>query len=231
MPKIWIVDDDAAVRLACNRTLKAADYAVMECTDGADLLERLEGEMPDLIVLDVEMPRLDGWGALAELRKRNVPCPVLMLTHVNEIASRVRGLELGADDYLGKPYSAPEFVARVRALLRRSARGTAAEATPGQVRLGDVTIDFPGKTATKAGAPLRLTRTDFALLELLNTRRGKSVSREVILREVWDGQSRSSHALDTHLWRLRKKIGDTGEVSPWIKNVPGIGYVLRANAD
>lgn len=230
MPKIWIVDDDVAVRLAYNRTLAVAGYAVMECTDGADLLEKLKGGMPDLIILDVEMPRLDGWGALAELRRRNVPCPVLMLTHVNEIASRVRGLDLGADDYIGKPCSPHELVARVRALLRRASRA-ALEANPGLLRLGDVTIDLTGKTAAKAGAPLRLTRTDFVLLELLNARRGKPVSREVILHEVWGGKSRGSHALDTHLWRLRKKIGDTGEVSPWIQNVPGIGYVLNSNAD
>jgi two-component system response regulator MprA len=231
LPLVWIVDDDAAVRLVFHRVLTEAGYAVADCTDGAEALERLNTETPDLIVLDVEMPRLDGWATLAELRQRGCDRPVLMMTRVEDVASRVRGLEAGADDYLGKPCAAPEFLARVRALLRRAGlvpmNGGKMEANV--VRLGETMINLAAKTATRSGAPLRLTRMDFALLELLHEHAGKPVAREVILERVWPGQARSeqtSHALDTHLWRLRKKIGDTSDVPQWIRNVPGIGYVM-----
>lgn len=221
--KIWIIDDDPSVRLVFTQALADAGYSVSECEDGARALERLETERPDLFVLDVEMPRMDGWQTLAELRRRGCLQPVLMITRVNDVNSRVRGLEIGADDYIGKPCSAIELVARVAALLRRAPAHV--PATPEPLALGDVVIDLQRKTATRAGEPLRLTRTDFALLELLHEQRGVPVSRETILKRIWDGRSGNSHALDTHLWRLRRKLGDSGE-DGWIRNLPGIGYVM-----
>lgn len=234
LPLIWIVDDDAAVRLVYHRVLTEAGYAVADCADGVAALERLERERPDLIVLDVEMPRLDGWATLAELRKRRCDQPVLMMTRVEDVASRVRGLEAGADDYLGKPCGAPEFLARVRALLRRAGIVSmkAGKDEANAVRLGKSVIDLETKTAVKDNAPLRLTRTDYALLELLHEHAGEPVTREMILERVWPGQARNaqgSHALDTHLWRLRKKIGDTTDVPQWIRNVPGVGYVMTVD--
>lgn len=222
-PKIWIVDDDPNVRLVFRQALGDAGYDITECEDGQAALDRLKSGAPALFVLDVEMPRLDGWGTLAALRQRGCTQPVLMITRVNDVSSRVRGLELGADDYIGKPCSAVELVARVGALLRRAAK----ESPPatGELSLGDVVIDLERKSATKAGQPLRLTRTDYALLGLLHEQRGKPVSRETILKRVWDGRSGNSHALDTHLWRLRRKLGDAGD-NGWIRNQPGIGYVM-----
>lgn len=206
-----------------SQTLIKAGYRAIECRDGVEALDRLATEAPDLVVLDVEMPGLDGWKTLEELRARGFTQPVLMFTHVNDAESRVRGLELGADDYLGKPCTVAELLARVRTWLRRAPpkSGTKAE-----LRFNDVMVDLDRKVATKAGVPLQLTRTDYALLALLHERIGEPVSRELILRRVWKSTASSPHVLDTHLWRLRRKVGDNGDEPQWIKNVPGIGFVM-----
>lgn len=227
--QVWLVDDDPAVRHVFNRALTGAGYRVVECADGVEALERLPTATPDLIVLDVDMPRLDGWATLTALRQRGCNRPVLMMTAVEAVESRVRGLELGADDYLVKPCTVLEFLARVRALIRRAGPAVSHNPEKDVLFLGEARIDLAAKLATKGGVPLKLTKTDFALLALLHEHAGKPVSRVEILRRVWDDQSQgeqNSHALDTHLWRLRKKIGDTTDVPQWIRNVPGIGYVL-----
>ena len=220
--KVWIVDDEAAVRATYSYVLKNAGYHVAECENGLQALGRLEQEQPLLVVLDIEMPGLNGWKTLAELRRHGCTRPVLVLTHLNDEDSRVRGLEEGADDFIAKPCSARELLARVRALLRRAAPATSRK----PLRFGEVVIDLETKTAKKKEAPLRLSRTDYALLELLHESRGKLVSRDLILQRIWHGHSGGSHALDTHLWRLRKKLGDPGDETGWIRNVPGIGYVM-----
>lgn len=224
-PKIWIVDDDDAVRLVFSRVLSDAGYAVTLCADGQEAVEKLRTESPSLILLDVDMPRLNGWQTLEELRRAGYTQPILMITNVNDVPSRVRGLEKGADDYIGKPCSISELLARVQALLRRAAKSAKGEAQP--LRFGTVIVDVENKTATKAGEPLRLSRTDYALLTVLRENPGKPITRERLLNRVWQDQAGSSHALDTHLWRLRKKIGDDGNEPRWILNVPGIGYVLK----
>jgi DNA-binding response OmpR family regulator len=221
---IWIIDDDEAIRLTLGLLLTREGYDVVEFADGADVVGRLGDECPDLIILDVIMPRLDGWATLTEIRKAGCVARVIMITDRNDIASRVRGLELGADDYLGKPCTAAEVIARVRAHLRRIAAPS--RPTPRTLHLGDVTIDFEKKIATKAGEPLRLTRTDFAILSLLSENAGRPVSRAEILRHAWKGAASSVHALDTHFWRLRKKLGDSDGESQFIRNLPGIGFVL-----
>lgn len=218
---ICIVDDDEAIRLVFGRTLTEAGYKVVECKDGAEALELVARQEPSLILLDVDMPRVDGWNTLAGLRQRGCKRPILMITHIDDVPARVHGLESGADDYLGKPCSPAELLARVRALLRRFPP----PASP-KLRWRDVEIDLTSSTATKAGQPLRLTRTDYALLRLMHEQRGRPVPRETILKEIWDGKSDASHALDTHLWRLRKKLGDTDELHQWIRNVAGVGYLM-----
>ena len=223
--KIWIVDDDAAVRLAFEMALTSADFSVKTFASGSAMLEALESEVPRLIMLDVDMPELDGWQVLERIRLREYTLPVLMLTHVNDVPSRVRGLDAGADDYVGKPVSAVELVARVRALLRRVAPVMPED---GQVwRLGNMMIDFERKRATKADEELWLTRTDYALLALLREHIGKPVAHKLILERVWGGRAGNAHALDTHIWRLRKKLGDSPTGGPWIRNMSGIGYVLE----
>jgi DNA-binding response OmpR family regulator len=211
-----------------SKTLAKAGYRAVECSDGKEALERLASETPDLVLLDVEMPGLNGWKTLEELRARGVTQPVLMFTQVNDVDSRVRGLEGGADDYLGKPCTAAELLAKVKAWLRRAPPRSAVGRE--LLRFQDVTIDVERRSATKGGEPLRLTKTDYALITLLHEHVGEPVSRDVILRRVWNDTTGNFHVLDTHLWRLRKKIGDTADEPQLIRNVAGFGYLMVATA-
>lgn len=225
---IFLVDDDAQVRGAFNRALTREGFRVVECAGGPEALRQLEHETPAVVILDVDMPGMDGWKTLAEIRKRTGGPLVLMVTHVNDVPARVQGLEAGADDYLGKPCEAAELLARVRALLRRAPPAASAPAT---LRFGDLVVDLERKTALRGRTPVRLTRTEFALLDLFRRHAGKPVSREAMLEHLWGARSETSHTIDTHLWRLRKKLGGGGRDSPWIENIPGIGYVLTSETD
>jgi DNA-binding response OmpR family regulator len=211
-----------------SKTLAKAGYRAVECSDGNEALERLASETPDLVLIDVEMPGLNDWKTLEELRARGVTLPVLMFTQVNDVDSRVRGLESGADDYLGKPCTAAELLAKVKAWLRRAPPRSPAGRK--LLQFQDVAIDLERKSATKSGEPLRLTKTDYALIALLHEHVGEPVRRDVILRRVWNDTTGNFHVLDTHLWRLRKKIGDTADEPQWIRNVPGVGYMMVATA-
>jgi len=221
---LWIIDDNPDVRASFSYALIKEGYRVDEFQNGNDALNQLSVQPPSLIILDVDMPVLDGWQTLQELRRRGYLQPVLMITGTNDVGSRVKGLELGADDYIGKPCEPTELIARVRALLRRT--NSPFVPTVKLLVRGDVKIDLERKTATKGDERLALTRTDFALLKLLSENKGAPVSRETILRDVWKARSGNSHALDTHLWRLRKKLGDTNDASQWIQNIPGIGFMM-----
>lgn len=221
--KILIVDDDADVRGAFRQALMHAGFHVSECEDGQAALEHERAEQPALIILDIEMPRMDGRKTLAELRRRGCTRPVLMVTHVDDVAARVDGLNSGADDYIGKPCTPAELIARVRAVLRRHGRADAMKTT---LHFDQVIVDLDRKTATNAGTVLRLTRTEFALLMILREHVGKPVSRELIVERVWHGKMGNSHALDTHLWRLRRKLGDSSGKPRWICNHAGVGYTM-----
>jgi DNA-binding response OmpR family regulator len=228
-PKVLVVDDESSVCLVLNRFLSAAGYRVLESRDGVDAIEKAENEKPSLILLDVEMPLMNGWETLKALRRRGCRVPVLMLTNVDNVPARVKGLEAGADDYMGKPCDLIELRARVKALIRRS---QTLLAKPMRLRFGRLLVDFQKMAATRGGEEIGLTKTEFALLGLLAEHRGRPVSRELILRVVWNGEAGSnSHTVDTCLWRLRKKIGDDGRASRWIVNLPGIGYVLECEFD
>jgi two-component system, OmpR family, response regulator MprA len=220
---ILIVDDDPTVRQAFAIALTRAGYAVRECEDGIEALEQVQAAEPSLIILDVDMPGLDGWKTLAKLRQRGCVRPILMITHVHDVDSRVQGLESGADDYLGKPCSASEVVARVRALLRRAPLRRSRQT---RLRLGNVSVDLEKKVASQGNETARLTRTECALLDILVRRPGVPVSREDIFRHVWGAKPGQSHTLDTHIWRLRRKLGDTGENPRWLLNHPGQGFAL-----
>lgn len=226
--KILLVDDNAEVRSLFRRVLVAEEFRVIECDDGIDALKVVQAEAPALIILDVEMPRQNGWKTLAQLREGGATQPVLMLTHVNDVNSRIHGLEAGADDYLGKPCDPAELLARVRALLRRV---PAPRAKPTRLHLGDVQIDLAQKTASRDGKPVQLTRTEYKLIEILVQHAGRPVSRELLLERLWGSSSGQSHTVDTHLWRLRKKIGDNRTDARSIRNLPGIGYVLTIPAE
>ncbi len=223
-PPILIVDDDPALRKLYKRLLRDAGYVTLECGDGETALELCGTQPPALIVLDVRLPGLDGWEVLAALRSRGRSPLVLMLTDLNSVAERVRGLEGGADDYLGKPCDPSEFVARVRALLRRNPAQTTTENR--RLRFGDLVVDLAHRQAAQRDRAVSLTATEFRLLDLLSAQPGKPVSREDILARIWEKRQGSSQALDTLVWRLRRKLGEP-EVGPrWIQNLPGIGYLL-----
>ncbi|PTY07365.1 DNA-binding response regulator [Opitutaceae bacterium EW11] len=222
--RILVVDDDAAMRATVRLCLESAGYRILECTDGAKALETVQSEQPALIVLDVMMPNLDGLSTAQELRRVGVTTPVLMLTTRSEIPQKVAGLEAGADDYLAKPFDRRELLARVQALLRREERQNR---TRRVLRFGEIEVNLESRSATKSGVPLSLTRTEFSLLELLAKNLGAPVTRNQMMDSVWGyTYFPESRTVDTHIWRLRKKLGDDGDAPRWIRNVQGQGYVL-----
>jgi two-component system, OmpR family, response regulator MprA len=227
--RILVIDDDATMRASIQHCLHAVGYRVLEAADGAQGLELARAEKPALIVLDVVMPVLGGLETAAELRRLGDTTPILMLTTRQEVPERVGGLMAGADDYLGKPFDRRELLARVHALLRRELRQSQNRRV---LHFGPVTIDLEHKTATRGDMPLPLTRTEFALLELLAAHLGSPVSRDLMLDAVWGyTYFPSTRTVDTHIWRLRKKIGDNGETPRWLKKVQGEGYVLTDSSD
>lgn len=231
LPRILVVDDERPMRASICQCLLAEGYRVLEAFDGAQGLEMVGKEKPTLVVMDVMMPNLTGIELAAEIRRLGMNIPILMLTTRSEVSQKVEGLEAGADDYLAKPFDRRELVARVQALLRRQAVHETAKAVR-LLRFGDVEVDLEKREAVKAGAPIPLTRTEFALLELLAKNLGCPVSRDLILDAVWGyTYFPSTRTVDTHVWRLRKKIGDSGEEPRWLKKAQGEGYLLTSDPE
>ena len=228
-PRILTVEDDKQLSFMLSCCLEREGYRVLQSFDGANGLQLALQERPALLVLDLDLPTMDGVAVCNELRRLRFSAPILILTGRGHIDDRVVGLDAGADDYLVKPFLPREFLARVRALLRRQERTERAAAV---LQFGAVRVDLPKKSATRQGEPLALTKTEFALLELLASTPGKAVSRETILDVVW-GYTRfpSTRTVDTHIWRLRKKIGDDGPENRWIIGVAGEGYRLVQGED
>lgn len=229
MQTILLVEDARELAAVIARELEGAGYRVVRVSDGRAALERHAGERPDLVVLDWVLPGLDGREVLRQIRQ-TAATPVLMLTARGEEADRVIGLELGADDYLPKPFSMRELIARVRALLRRDERlrrTIAADRAAGAtaVSYGPLRLDPERHTAELAGAPLALTPTELALLHLLARQPGRAFSRSYLLDTVWGEEYiTGDRAVDNAVFRLRKKLGPLGEA---IEAVWGVGYRLR----
>jgi len=220
--RLLVVDDDPDVRDSLRRALGYAGYAVATAVNGADALASVSRSPVDLIILDVLMPMLDGFDTCRALRERGNATPVIVLTARDAVDDRVAGLEAGADDYLVKPFALRELLARVNALLRR--------AQPVRDILGyaDLTVDLTARTVTRAGAPLTLTRIEFALLELLLRNAEQVLSYDVILDRVWGyGEAPASNALQVFVGFLRRKLEENGH-RRLVHNVRGVGYVLRA---
>jgi two-component system response regulator MprA len=227
--KLLLAEDDEGLRSVCAELLRASGYRVLEAADGLEALELWQREDPELIVLDLVMPRLNGWQALEKLRLRGCRRPVMMLTGLSEVEDRVKGLAAGADDYLCKPCDFRELLARVQALLRRS-QPEASGLTV--LHFGDITVDLAERYAVSTFGPVALTRTEYALLELLARHYGRPVARETILDAVWGYTNRpNTRTVETHIWRLRGKLGDQGEDSRWIQTVPGAGYRLECDPE
>ncbi len=182
MSRILIIEDELPMRTALKDCLEAEGHRTLTAADGEAGLKRALEEKPDLILLDIMMPRLDGYAVCAELRRLSNPVPILMLTAKGHVDDRVAGLDAGADDYLVKPFSTDELLARVRAMLRRVRREAQA---PDTLTLGDVHIDLVKQTASRGRKPLHLTAKEFAMLRLLAETSGKPVSRERFLDIVW----------------------------------------------
>jgi len=213
------------MRTALADVLAGEGYRVLTAAEGERGLRRALEEAPDLILLDIMMPRLDGYAVCAELRRRSEAVPILMLTAKGQVEDRVQGLDLGADDYLVKPFSTEELLARVRAVLRRARRQSQA---PARLKLGEVEIDLARQTARRAGKPLRLTAKEFAMLRLMAERPGEPVSRERFLDVVWGYTAfPTTRTVDTHVASLRSKIEPEPEAPRWLLTVHGIGYKLE----
>lgn len=224
MERILIVEDELPMRTALQDVLAAEGYRVLTAADGAAGLERAVNEKPDLVLLDIMMPALDGYSVCAELRRLDNPVPVLMLTAKGQVEDRVAGLDAGADDYLVKPFSTEELLARVRALLRRVKRGQRASDI---VRLGDIRIDLVKQTAARGRKDLHLTAKEFAMLRLMADAAGEPVSRERFLDAVWGYTAfPTTRTVDNHIASLRAKLEPHPEVPRWIKTVHGVGYKL-----
>ncbi|GAA4492337.1 response regulator transcription factor [Actinoallomurus oryzae] len=220
--RILVVDDEPAVRESLASSLAFEDYEVVTAADGASALDELDRAQPDLAILDILMPRMDGLTACRRLRARGETLPVLMLTARDTVGDRVTGLDAGADDYLVKPFDLDELLARVRALLRRSvvtARGGEILEYAG-LRMNTVT-----REVSRDGRALELTRTEYSLLELFLTHPRQVLTREQILKAVWGFDFEpSSNSLDVYVMYLRRKMGEPR----LINTVRGVGYVLRS---
>ena len=220
--KVLYVEDDAEARELIERFLSEAGLTVETARDGTHGLERALSRAYDVLVLDVKLPGLDGFELIRRIRGTGVATPVLCLTALGEVASRVRGLELGADDYLAKPFALAELLARVRALARRRERPLA-----NRMQLADLSIDIAGHQVRRAGKTIALTPREFDLLAYLVRHESSVVSRQMIIERVWgEGFDSYSNAIDVNVNSLRNKVDRPFEVR-LIHTVKGVGYVAE----
>jgi two-component system response regulator MprA len=221
--RLLVAEDDQRLRESLARVLTFEGYDVIFASDGIEALEAAAREQPDLIILDVMMPNLDGLTTSRRLRSSGDRTPVLMLTARHEVGDRVAGLDAGADDYLVKPYSLDELLARVRALLRR----TAVNDDEPVLQVGDLTLDPRRRQVTRRGRVLELTKTEFDLLELLMRNAGIVLTRDQIYSQIWGYDfETSSKSLDVYISYLRHKTEEHGEPR-LVHTVRGVGYTAR----
>jgi len=215
---VLVVDDDAPIRRMLERTLTAEGYGVSGACDGGSALAAVERSVPDLLVLDVGLPGLDGLGVCRRLRGKGLSMPILLLTARDAIADRVNGLDAGADDYLVKPFAAEELLARARALLRRGV-------VPDEVlAFDDLVFDVKSRTACRGRTELQLSAREADLLELLLRNPHQVVSRSQALEHVWGGVAAATlNVVDRYISYLRGKLGDP----PLIQTVRGVGFMLE----
>ncbi|MGA2173499.1 MAG: response regulator transcription factor [Verrucomicrobiota bacterium] len=223
--RILIIEDEVAMRTALADLLSVEGYRVLSAADGESGLRRALDEKPALILLDIMMPKLDGFALCAELRRLANPVPVLMLTAKGQVEDRVAGLDAGADDYLVKPFSTEELLARVRALLRRVERKTR---LPAKLKLGEVEIDLARQTAVRGKRPVHLTAKEFAMLRLMAEAEGEPVTREKFLDAVWGYTAfPTTRTVDNHIASLRAKLEKNPDAPRHLKTVHGVGYKLE----
>ncbi|MGD1850791.1 MAG: response regulator transcription factor RpaB [Cyanophyceae cyanobacterium] len=225
--KILIVDDEPALRLILTTRLSLAGYQVITAADGEEALEVFAKENPDLIVLDVMMPKMDGYGVCQALRQDS-DVPIIMLTALGDVGDRITGLQLGADDYLAKPFSPKELEARIACVLRRvKDRRSGSDSDRTMIQVGTLRIDTRKRQVFREDRRIRLTHTEFSLLELLFNRNGEAVPRAEILQTLWGYAPRvqaDMRVVDVHVARLRSKLEDDPRNPEVILTVRGTGY-------
>jgi two-component system response regulator MprA len=225
--RVLVVDDDPQLRDALTRALELDGYDVSTASNGVKALEAVSDARPDVMVLDVMMPYVGGLDVCRTLRERKDRLPILVLTARDEVGDRVAGLDAGADDYLTKPFALEELRARLRALLRRA---TSEDVDEGErLVFEDLVLDPLARTVHRGGRPIELTRTEFALLELLMRNAGRALQRDVIMDRVWGWESEpTSNSLEVFIGYLRRKT-EAADEPRLIHTVRGVGYVLRSD--
>jgi two-component system alkaline phosphatase synthesis response regulator PhoP len=221
--RILLVEDEPGLVLTLTDRLEAEGYHVDSVTDGETAIARASAEPFDLIVLDVMLPRRDGFDVCRTVRQRGVTAPILMLTARGQVVDRVVGLKLGADDYLTKPFEMAELLARIEALLRRAPQ--AAQAAAEQYRFGDITLDVRRTEVLKGGQPVELSALEFKLLRYFVEHRGATLSRDELLNEVWGYDAMpSTRTVDVHVAWLRQKLEPNPRIPQYILTIHGLGY-------
>lgn len=221
---VMVVEDDEVMAAAVSGGIREDGYDVVACGTATEALRAADARMPDLVVLDIGLPDRSGLEVLQSFRQRQLTLPVIILTARDAVRDRVKGLDAGADDYLVKPFAFAELLARIRARLRR-----AEVQDPGVWRIEDLSIDVLNRTVSRGGQEIVLTSQEFALLKYLAANRGKTVTRDMIARDVWRIESRATpldNVIDVHISHLRSKI-DRGFPHDLIQTVWGVGFVLK----
>ncbi len=228
--KILIVDDEHSIRRILETRLSRLGYEVVTAADGIEALDIFHNQVPDLVVLDVMLPKLDGYGVCQQLRQKS-EIPIIMLTALGDVADRLMGLEIGADDYVSKPFSPKELEARICSLLRRvEKKDTSGMPNSGVFHVGTLQIDTNKRQVKKGDEPIRLTSIEFSLLELLVSRCGRTVSRSEILEQVWGytlEHQVDTRVVDVHVSRLRANLEKDPKNPELILTARGTGYLFQ----
>lgn len=221
--RILVIDDEPEILEKLSQLLEKEHYTIDAAADGEQALDRIWGDEYDLIILDIMLPSIDGFSILKEIRQEKIMTPVLMLTAKSGIDDRVHGLDIGADDYLTKPFSIAELLARVRALIRRS------NASNPVIEAGHIELNTTSREVFRCGKPLSLTSKEFSLLEFLLHNKGRAISRFTLAEHVWGDEFdpfSMSNFIDVHISNLRKKV-QCDDHPPIIKTVRGFGYRIE----
>jgi DNA-binding response OmpR family regulator len=226
MKRILIIEDDRAILRGLKDNLEYDKYDVLTATDGEQGYCLIQEKKPDLIILDLMLPKMSGYELCRKVREEGLTTPILMLTARGEEVDRVLGLDLGADDYVTKPFSVPELLARIRAILRRVQRSKIGP-LPNELRFGKVVIDFKRFEAHRADKVLNMSRKEFGILRLLAARGGEVVTRDELLDEVWGyEQYPTTRTVDNHIALLRSKFEENPSKPRHLLTVHGVGYKL-----
>ncbi len=225
MLKLLIVEDDKNIRQGLVDNLQMEGYEAVEASDGEEGLSKARNESPDLIILDITLPKLNGFEVCKQLKSDKVDIPIIILSSRGEEADKILGLELGADDYVTKPFSPRELMVRVKAVLRRSLVGAQGH-MPDTYAFGNVTVDFKKYQVFKCREEIKLTPAEFTILKLLITSEGQPVSRHTILGEIWSDEV-TTRTVDTHIWKLREKLEKDPGHPQHIITIHRIGYKFK----